>query len=139
MDETQIRNFAQKCKLLKFKCKGVFAADNFPILQRNSFLIVNASISSSIGTHWLLICNRDDFIIFADPLGVSLNFYKMVFKRTLGQYIKIHELNIKIQPFNSNSCGLYCLYIAHSIFSNFYPLVPHITENDLYRFVNHMQ
>ena len=42
MDEDQIYIQVQKCKHLKFKFRGVFAADNYPLnLPVNSFIIVN--------------------------------------------------------------------------------------------------
>ena len=70
MDEDDINDLIQKCRKLKYKFWGVFAAKNFPQkLHKNSFLIVNASPSNNPGTHWLLLCNRNNKIIFADPLG----------------------------------------------------------------------
>ena len=52
MDEDQIQLQVKKCKHLKFKFRGVYAADNFPLnLQTITFIIVNASRSNSIGTH----------------------------------------------------------------------------------------
>ena len=59
MDENQINNFVQGCKLLKYKFVGVFAADNFSVnLSHTKFIIVNVSTSQSIGTHWTLICRK---------------------------------------------------------------------------------
>lgn len=141
MDERDISELALKCKLLKYKFKGVFAADNFPILPKNSFQVVNASPSTNIGTHWLLFCNKNDVVIFADPLGLNISFYNRVYKRVVTQYQKIIELlkNNPIQPLNSNACGLYCLYLAHCVFNKNYPKVLHITEHDLLLFVKHMQ
>ena len=50
MDEDQIHLQVKKGKHLKFR--GVYAADNHPlILQTCSFIIVNASRSNSFGTH----------------------------------------------------------------------------------------
>ena len=56
MDEDEINNLDQACKLLlKYTFRSLFAADNFPvILSHNSFIIVNVSTSQSIGTHWTL-------------------------------------------------------------------------------------
>ena len=60
MDEDEINNLAQACKILKYKLVGVFAADNFPVnLSHNNFLIVSVSISHSIGTHWTLNCRKN--------------------------------------------------------------------------------
>ena len=70
MDENEINNLVQACKLLKYKFQSVFESDNFPINpSHNSFIIVNVSTSQSIETHWALFCRRNGKYIFADPLG----------------------------------------------------------------------
>ena len=77
MDEDDINNLIQSCKLLKYKFHDVFAADNFPVnLSHNSFIIVNVSTSQSIGTYWTLFYRRKGKYIFADPLGQNLASYK---------------------------------------------------------------
>ena len=56
MDEDQIYIHVQKCKHIKFKFRGVYAADNYPLnLPVNSFIIVNASQADSIGSHWVML------------------------------------------------------------------------------------
>ena len=81
MDEDDINGLIQRCQKLKHKFRGVFAADNFPSkLKSNTFLIVNASKSQSPGTHWLLICKKNDHLLFADPLGRSLSSYKNIYQ-----------------------------------------------------------
>ena len=68
MDENEINDLIQKCRKLKYKFCGVFAANNFPQKRhKNSFLIVNASPSNNPGTHWLLLCNRNNKIILRTP------------------------------------------------------------------------
>ena len=68
MDEDNLNSLIQRCSELKNKFRGVYAADNFPTnLTDNSFIIVNISTSASIGTHWILLCQKDKKIIFADP------------------------------------------------------------------------
>ena len=82
MDENEINNLVQRCKLLKHKFHGVFAADNFPLsLSQNSFIIVNVSTSQTIGTHWTLICRKNGNYIFADPLGQNLTSYEHLHNR----------------------------------------------------------
>ena len=141
MDEHEISQMAKRCKHLKYKFNGVFAADNFPPIPRNSFQVVNTSPSSDFGTHWVLFCNNSDVVVFADPLGLSILNYKHLYKKILTQYTKVFEilLNNPLQPENSNDCALYCLYVAHCIFSKLYPKVPHISNIQLHRFVKHMQ
>ena len=83
MNKDEVNDLIQRCKLLKHKFLGFFAANNFPkILQPNSFIIVNASMSDNAGTHWLLLCvkKKNKNLIFADPLGQPILFYKDVYR-----------------------------------------------------------
>ena len=139
MDEEQIAELVDKCQQLKFKFMGVYAADNFPTMKDNSFQVVNASKSTSSGSHWLLFCRRGGEIIFGDPLGFKMEVYDAVYRRVIKLYDNVHELlHVQLQPLDSNACGLYCLYLAHEVFSSRYPRITFIGENDLYRFVKHM-
>ena len=120
---------------------GIYAADNFSSLVKNSFQIVNASGSQSYGTHWTLLCmSSEGKIIFADPLGFEVQIYQKIFRRCLTMYDTVNDYcTHPIQPLSSNACGLYCLYYAHAIFSSKkYPYVVFISEVDLKRFVKHM-
>ena len=69
MDEDDINGLIQGCKTLKYKFHGVFAAKNFPEkMNRNSFLIVNAATAENIGSHWLLLCRKNNQICLPIPL-----------------------------------------------------------------------
>ena len=82
MDEDKINNLVQGCKRLKYKFHCVLAADNFPLhLVENSFLIVNVSTSQSLGTHWILICQRNGKYVFADLLEQNLTSYEPLHNR----------------------------------------------------------
>ena len=141
MNEHEVINLILRCKLLKHKFLGVFAANKFPkILQTNSFIIVNASTSDNAGTHWLLLCVKNKKLIFADPLGQPILIYKDVYRRLVSiqgdvQLCQVLE-NQPIQSRDSKLCGLFCVYFAHFIFS-FRPNVK-CTDNDLVRFTLHM-
>ena len=123
MDEDDINDLIQRCPLLKHKFLGVFAANNFPQkLKPNSFLIVNAATAESFGTHWSLLCQKEDQLFFADPLGQSISSYKDVYQRIISveEKAKIYQL-LKDQPIqskNSKLCGLFCIYFAHYIFNS---------------------
>ena len=125
MDEDQIHLQVKKCKNLKFKFRGVYAADNFPLnLQTNTFIIVNSSRSNSIGTHWVVLAKRFAYpIIFcADPLALPLTTYKDIFNRLqqcedleIMMDIMEHRRDIQspLQSSDSQLCGLFCIYIVH--------------------------
>lgn len=142
MDETEINAFIRQCKHLKHKFQGVFASDNFPsLLSINTFCIVNISQSNNFSSgHWILLCHqKNDQIIFADPLGLPVNFYKPIYQRLINSYHTIFELlqGKPIQRLESNMCGLYCIYLAHWIFSPSSTL-PFINDQQIKHFSMHM-
>ena len=139
MDEDNLNSLIQRCSELKFR--GVYAAENFPTnLTDNSFIIVNISTSASIGTHWILLCRKDRKTIFADPLGQTLSSYKHLQSRIVSNFNvnTVYELlrNQPIQKQNSILCGLFCIYIAHIIFSG--QKLVKMSDIDLLRFALHM-
>ena len=139
MDEDDINDLIQKCRKLKYKFRGVLAANNFPQkIRKNSFLIVNTSPSNSPGTHWLLPCNRIDKMIFADPLGQSIIVYRELYRRLSDSNAQICQFleHEPIQSQNSELCGLFCIYIAHVIFS--VRQIVKINDIQLLRFALHM-
>ena len=120
MDEQQIFNIVSKCKHLKYKFSGIYAADNFPVdFSKNTFIIVNTSNSDSVGEHWILLAkqNSDEAIYYADPFGFPTETYKNLYKR-IKYYACVNVMTHQLQSINSQFCGLYCIYIAHFIFNN---------------------
>ena len=124
MEEDQIHLQMKKCKHLKFKFRGVYAADNYPLnLQTNTFIIVNASRSNSIGTHWVVLPKRYAYPImyFADPLALPLTTYKNIFNRLQQcKYLEImidimeHRRDIQspLQSSDSQLCGFLHVYCS---------------------------
>ena len=122
MDEDDINDLIQGCKTLEYKFLGVFAANNFPeIMNINSFLIVNAAFAENIGTHWLLLCRKNNQLLYSDPLGQPISSYKHLYQRIIsfGSNHNLHQLleNQSIQSANSKLCGLFCIYIAQFVFN----------------------
>lgn len=138
--ELGLWTLVNNCKHLKYKFAGVYSADTFPLtLDRNTFVVVNSDNSDEAGTHWLLYCNRESEYSFADPLGLPIHFYQKIFNRFVFTNFKFKELiNHQLQKPTSTLCGLYCIYIAHYVFSAYYPSIPMINEDELLRFVKHM-
>lgn len=135
----------------------MFAANTFPkLLQPNTFQIINASQTNHAGTHWMVLCHRhrrrprrqrgvvvNGEIVFADPLGLKLRHaYPLVYKRLKKYYNKINQIvNKAIQSYDSNACGLYCIYLAHVIFSKRYPKIPiyiRVSYKEIYKTVRVM-
>ena len=145
MDEEEIFLYVKSCKHLKFKFRGVFAADNFPLaVPCNSFLIVNTSQSKFPGTHWVFLGTRSNSkqLYYADPLGFPLQSYQQIMARVAktGFSSFVDLLNDQpIQDKNSQLCGLYCIYIAHHFFNKIIPSIVAINDVQLISFIKHMQ
>ena len=68
MDSDEIRYLLGKCNNLNYYFYGVFAADNFPKLTREGFIIVNASTAQYEGSHWMIILFQENKVYMADRL-----------------------------------------------------------------------
>ena len=104
MEEDDINDLIQGCKTLKNKFHGGFAANKFPRkMNRNSFLILNATTAENIGTHWLLLCRK------TTNFGQSISSYKHLYQRifSVANNQNIYQLleNQPIQSPNSKLCG----------------------------------
>ena len=107
-------------------------------MKNGNFIIVNSDKATQTGTYWLLLCNRNNKYLFADPLGLPLNNYPHVRNRLSFADLGVTEIiQAPLQNFNSNLCGLYCIYIAHYVFDADFHLIPYISEQELLRFVKH--
>ena len=138
IDELQLGSLINKCKHLKYKFAGVYAADNSPPpnIMNGNFIIVNSDKATQMGTHWLLLCNRNNKYLFADSLGLPLNNYPHVRDRLSFADLGVTEIiQAPLENFDSNLCGLYCIYIAQYVFGANFPVIPYISEQELLRFV----
>ena len=130
---------------------GVYAADNYPLnLQTNTFIIVNASRSNSIETHWVELAKRYAYpiIYFADPLALPSTTYKDIFNRLqqskdleIMMDIMEHRRDIQspLQSSDSQLCGLFCIYIVHYFYSEKFLFIPDVKKLELLAFVKHMK
>ena len=138
MDEREIASVVRRCRILRYKFAGVFAADNFPKLHRHhSFQIVNADPSRRAGSHWMVVCRRKDDIVFADPLGQPIDTYRTLYLRMCSIYTHVIDFSAgcAIQPLQSNMCGIFSLYYAHIILGSEYPSLIVVSMPMLERFI----
>ena len=133
IDELELFIFINKCKHLKHKFLGIYAADNYPLnLKENTFIIVNSDKSNQLGTHWLLLC-----LPITNRLPIT--YYPHICDRlSFADFGVIEIIKNPLQKLDSNLCGLFCIYIAHYLFSAYYPTIPYISETELWRFVKHL-
>ena len=134
MARTAILQQITKFRYLRHRLVGVFSADTFPI-PLNTFIIVNSENSDEEGKHWLLICNKGRIYLIGDPSGSRLDAYKKVKKRlTYADFSCQKLIQKQLQPPTSNICGLYCINIAHYVFSGYCPVKPLIDDERSLRF-----
>ena len=133
MDSTAILLQITKFRYVRHVFVGVLSADTFPIpLNDNTFIIVNSENSVEEGKHWLLICNRGGIYLLGDTLGLRLDAYKKINKRLTYADISCQELFQKpLQRPTSN------FFIAHYVFSGYYPVKLPINDERVLRFVKH--
>ena len=129
IDELQLGFLINKCRH-----KKTFS----PNLKNGDFIIVISDKATQMGTHWVLLCNRNNKFFFADPLGLALSNYPHVRDRLYFADLGVTEIiQAPLQNLNSNLCGLYCIYITHYVFGANFRLIPYISEQELMRFVKH--
>ena len=86
MDSDEIRYLLGKCIHLKYRFYRVFAAENFPKLTREGFIIVFASPAHYEGSHWMVILFHENKIYLAEPIGILIQNYQIVCSRLVQFY-----------------------------------------------------
>ena len=118
-------------------------------MSPKSFTIVNASPAASIDTHWVVLAKRYGFpiIYFADPLALPIYSYrhicdhlKVISVDTI--YVDLmeerRETGKLLQCANSQLCGLFCIFIAHYLVTDYFTYIPDVIEMQLLSFVKRM-
>jgi hypothetical protein len=91
---------------------GSFPADMCPQPQRNSFIIINVDPSSELGSHWVMIANKNGKLYFGDSLGHPIKSYKLIASKFPNV---IHLIHRQVQ--RSELCGPYAIYFACAVFN----------------------
>ena len=103
MDSDEIRYLMGKCIHLKYYFHGVFAADNFPKLTTEGFIIVIASPAQYEGSHCMVLLFHENNVYLADPLGIPIQNYQILYSRLVQFYNEVTQV-LKLKPVqNPNS------------------------------------
>ena len=145
MDSMEIYSLVKQSPTLKTRFLGCASANNIRTLQPGTFQIVNTADHGDFGEHWLLICWEDELtnsVIFYDSFGNDLKsrFSKIYLKL----YSTYKDIGIGIKQFvpsraltqsdKTTLCGLYCIFVAHYVFTNKLDFPNYATEEDVLRF-----
>ena len=138
MNSDETRCLLGKCIQLKYSSYGVFAADNFPKLTGEGFIIVNASSRQYERSHWMVILFHENKAYFADPLGIPIQNHQLLYCRLVKIYNEVTQI-LKLKPIqnqNSKLCRIFAFILRMWFYG--YPLIMNMNNNDLLRFANHM-
>lgn len=99
-------------ELLMQATGGVFSIDNLPESVSESIYFINSDPSYLPGMHWICVYfPKNSPAEFFDSLGHAPNYYS----QKLSLFMKntfIYNTR-RLQAYNSNTCGLYCLFFLY--------------------------
>ena len=119
MDGVELYRIIKKDPFMSRLLRGIlYANEVIKINSRQWFgkraFIINAS------EHWLLLVLYGDYILYIDPLGKPPSAYSSTLAVWLkNQKCPIKSKLIRIQPNNSELCGLYILYFLYFLSRGF--------------------
>ena len=107
MDNFALQQIISRIPQLKFRYLGSFPSDHVPILDNDTFAIINTQPSNMQGEHWIMIANFRHEWYFADSLGrKGYSFLKQHYKQMMPSPLQSHP----------SVCGFYTIYAAFHLF-----------------------
>lgn len=124
MNTHEIREMLKRNVKTRDHFLDVYGADQLPKtkIQRETWLLVcNCCPINLPGEHWFAIFGsaEQNLIDVFDSFGFPPNFYYGVHEFLCAQqptevrYTKVRYNSQRLQSFDSNACGQYCLFFAH--------------------------
>lgn len=106
-------NFIMKDELMFRALAGIFPIDKLPKLTHpDKFYLINSDPAFLPGKHWICVFfPQDVYAEFFDSLGRQPFFYSNAITNFIGN--KCVYNSMRLQPPNSSTCGLYCLYFLY--------------------------
>ena len=113
MDTLELHNYLN-CFLKTFQ---VVPSDKLVKSEYPLYIIVNSDPSLKPGKHWLAFyqASQESPLVFFDSYGKGYEFWSPHFKNFVGQ-TPIVENTRRLQSFNTNVCGAYCLYFLYQMY-----------------------
>ena len=84
-------------------------------LPPESFFICNTESSKRPGSHWVMVAQNNGNVYFGDSLGNDPMFHRNIVLKHFDALKILNWVELQKEPF----CGLYCIYFAFSLFTNF--------------------
>ena len=104
MDALQILMKMNADECMKNTWWGVFTRDELPQSLLNVGYIINTDNKNQLGQHWVALWIEKNSIEFMDSFGLRAEHYGWLFIK------QINHSSIRVQSYDSISCGAFCLY-----------------------------
>ena len=104
-------------------------------LGKNQFQIVNTAVLGTFGEHWILLAHLRGNVCYFDSFEREPENSIVERLEKFGQrIIQIFPSTFGMAPQSpeTTTCGLYCIYMAHVLYSN--KLTSFISEDDILQF-----
>jgi len=113
LSSEDIFQFLMKDEAVMGMFGGVLPIDKLPHNANNeSVFVINTDPAAEPGEHWVCVFfPHKSPPEFFDSLGRAPNFYSHNLASFLG--VKYMFNTMRLQPYNSSTCGLYCLHYIH--------------------------
>ena len=85
---------------------GVYSRDNLPNKIKDGAYVINLDEYSDIGTHWIALYVKNNYITYFDSFGVE-HIPKEIIKFIKNKNIKTNIF--RIQAHDSIMCGYFCI------------------------------
>ena len=107
MDNVSLQQKIYFIPLLKYRYRGSFPSDYVPILDKDTFALINTQPSKMQAEHWIMIANSRRIFFSADCLGrKKYNFLKQQYEQLMPEPLQSHP----------NVCDFYTIYAAFNLF-----------------------
>lgn len=113
LSSEDIYNFIMRDDLMLRALGGIYPLDKLPsIIHPSNFCFINSDPAFLPGRHWICVFFPDNaHPEFFDSLGRYPSFYSNSIPSFMGGEYSYNS--IRLQPPNSSTCGLYCLYFIY--------------------------
>lgn len=128
----KLESIINKATFLKHKYLGSYSSNKIPVIEQNTFILVNTTPSTQKDSHWIFLGRRwSNIVFYGDSLGRPMAEYEDIQNILSEENVKILT-DCRLQQLEI--CGLYCIYFAWRVFSG-YPVDPALNDVEVLTFV----
>ena len=112
MDSYTLDSLMSSDRMIEKRFRGLYPLDMIPKnLPPNSLIVVNQDRSMEPGSHWIVLHYKDNNIVeHFDSVGKTPK--KFIHNLLISNNNTYGYNNKRLQAYNSNTCGLFCLYYS---------------------------